>query len=429
VIGVHVLEASRRRDAAAEPPPLPVVEWVLLGAVAVGCFVLDLNLRSAGAPTALPLATLTWAVVGAVWVVPALRGLLGPAVRRTRDGVPLVWFAAWFAVGAASAPWSVHPARTLTVVLVSAIPFLGAWTVVTEFGWERFARAASVGLAAFLSLGLFRDLVQLGHGTELGQVLTGEVRMAGLSYSPTDLGRTAAFAAVLGVVAAFATAGWERLFHLGAVSVAVAAQVSTNTRIITGAMVLMAVVALSRRRPRLRIGLLAASAVVVCLAALDPGRVVDVVAREGEPDQHVIEVGGRSPVWGVAIDIWSESPVIGHGWASNEMLFAEAWIRDELPFDAVTAHNAVLGVLVETGVLGLSVLIAAVVATWRRLHGRWVPALVLGLVVVTGITEATLVRPGLVFAVLGAIAAVATKERAGTSPPTVRASGASDGAR
>ncbi len=70
-------------------------------------------------------------------------------------------------------------------------------------------------------------------------------------------------------------------------------------------------------------------------------------------DRGVVESGfstGRSEIWGEALDLVADRPVLGHGYRTSETLLA----------GDLTTHNLPLSFLVETGVLGLLAFLALV---------------------------------------------------------------------
>jgi O-antigen ligase len=109
----------------------------------------------------------------------------------------------------------------------------------------------------------------------------------------------------------------------------------------------------------------------------------------------------RTDIWSASVDVIGDSPWIGYGWNG-------AWVEPnveptvtlnrETGFEAGHAHNVVLEMLLEGGVVGLGLYLAFFgsvgVAAWRALRthpdiARWV-ILFLAIQVVVGISEVTL---------------------------------------
>ncbi len=196
------------------------------------------------------------------------------------------------------------------------------------------------------------------------------------------------------------------VFTLRSRVLGVAALVASGTRLVAFALLCVGVVALARRRPALGLVLVAAIAAAVLAVSVDPQGFVQLLSRPGERPAHVLEFAGRTPIWSAAMELWSERPLLGYGWAANEVSFVEAFARDAIGFNAYTAHNLGIGVLIDLGALGLALLVLGLVAVWRHTRTHADARLVLLLVLVTGTIEATFSRPALVMVLLGAVAAV-----------------------
>jgi O-antigen ligase len=64
---------------------------------------------------------------------------------------------------------------------------------------------------------------------------------------------------------------------------------------------------------------------------------------------------GRTQLWSHAVDQWHSSPVFGVGWSGYQY----AWVDDGLYVVSVGAHNVLLQLLAETGVVGVAIFLMA----------------------------------------------------------------------
>ncbi|MGE4086183.1 MAG: O-antigen ligase family protein [Vicinamibacterales bacterium] len=374
-----------------------------------GLFLLNVDLGATGLPARLPLASVGWLALAACWA-PVLWLRTQP---RSRPPVPTTpgascCFATLAALALASSLWSVHPARTAVVAGVSIGAFGGAAVLTTRLGWPAVVRLASAAVGAFLLAGLVRDAVAGPLLRDPIGSFSGRHRLAGLSFSATDLGRIAAFGVLFAVLAARQRGGAPRAAHAMVAAVAVLALATSGTRLIAVSLGVLAAVLLLRRRSASGLAAAAVLAVAVLAAASRPDAVIGLIGRPGESEDHVLDLAGRTPIWGAAERAWAERPLLGHGWGANEVVLQEALYRDELRFSAYTAHNLLLGVLVDGGLVAAALLVAGLAALVRGLHGHGEAMLTLLLVVLTGTLEATFSRPALVIAVVGMLTAAAT---------------------
>jgi|EndMetStandDraft_8_1072994.scaffolds.fasta_scaffold52623_2 exopolysaccharide production protein ExoQ len=109
----------------------------------------------------------------------------------------------------------------------------------------------------------------------------------------------------------------------------------------------------------------------------------------------------RTDIWAASTNAIGESPWIGYGWNGvwvEPNVEPTVTLNREIGFEAGHAHNVVLEMLLEGGVIGLSLYLAVFgsvgIAAWRamRTHpdiARWV-LLILACQVVVGVSEVTL---------------------------------------
>jgi O-antigen ligase/Flp pilus assembly protein TadD len=111
------------------------------------------------------------------------------------------------------------------------------------------------------------------------------------------------------------------------------------------------------RRSRAR----TAGAVVLSAVAL-AGAVLGtyaILGRQASRTYHAPVASARSEIWGPAVQIIRDSPIVGHGVGAFVVRFAEA-TRIPPGFSTNHAHNLILQILAETGAVGLLLALAAV---------------------------------------------------------------------
>jgi len=110
----------------------------------------------------------------------------------------------------------------------------------------------------------------------------------------------------------------------------------------------------------------AAAGLVLALAVAALGAYA-LLARQASRTYHVPVASARSEIWGPAVQIIEDAPILGHGVGGFVVRFAQA---TNIPpgFSTNHAHNLVLQILAETGVVGLML---ALTAGALGLWGLW----------------------------------------------------------
>jgi O-antigen ligase len=105
---------------------------------------------------------------------------------------------------------------------------------------------------------------------------------------------------------------------------------------------------------------------VTGLAAYTLGDVLLVgLARSGSAEE-ILSLTGRTVIWNVTLELWSEHPFLGLGFGSSVPILGE-----NLPLWAVgNTHNMYLEVLVSSGLIGLCLMVASLAMTIKRAVGR-----------------------------------------------------------
>lgn len=360
-----------------------------------------------------------------VWVLPVVVLLTS---SRTLHGSlwsgPQRLASAWLLWGVASALWSISPTQSIVQgVSVASLWLVSHWFV-RRHGWTSFLRVTVLAGSAFLVLGLVWDLAGLAPADSSSST---EGRLTGLTFGATNLGRYAALTALLAVALAQRDRGGRRIAAV-ALPVTLVALLASGTR--TSLVVLLAVGILAVGRSRGRAAARQAGvAAVGLLLALWPVLITGATttARLGDTST-VSSLNGRDQIFSVAVELWSQRPLLGWGMGTNTALWDEAARSGMLSWRAFTAHNTMLDLAVSLGLIGV-VLFAAALWTALVRAGRaddpW-PWLLILATVGLGLTEATVHRPGFTLVVLGgavatvvadrgAVSAVAASRRAGSS--------------
>lgn len=145
-------------------------------------------------------------------------------------------------------------------------------------------------------------------------------------------------------------------------SVATAVMTQSRTPVLAFAVALVVVLVASRR-----FGLLLASAfggLVVLLSSY--GLVFFEFMRRGQTSSELASLTGRVGYWQASIEAIAEQPLAGHGANVGARFALQAAFGND---NISTAHNTVIEVLLDTGIIGLAIFLVAVVVMVLRLFG------------------------------------------------------------
>lgn len=208
----------------------------------------------------------------------------------------------------------------------------------------------SIGLAATGDVGQGRARGTLAHPNTAATLFAFCVPLAvWLQLSS----RTAVFRrAAVGLVPLFAGA----LIFTGGIGGLIQAGVSV-----------LVLAALMPLRPRVRVGAVAAAALLAIAFVASPmgaSRVAELattqnpaaIAQSGVPSNSL---DWRFYNWSVYLDLWRDRPVLGSGLGTTQELLT--------PLGGLSTHSDIIRTLVETGVVGLVVLLTAIGALLRKL--------------------------------------------------------------
>jgi O-antigen ligase len=353
-------------------PPFGVAVWMGLS------FVADLG----GIQTGLTAATPVFALV-------ALATLAGRARRRdiVRGRAWWLLFAAMLGWSVLSLGWAARPgaasellgqwARTAVLVLVVAV------TVRTP----RDARVVLAGLVAGPVLSVAVGFAYGGLGDTSAPVTTAtavEGRLVGGVGDPNFLAAGIVAAIVLAAVARshVRAARWPLAATIGVLVVGLMATQSRGGALAAAVAWIAALAVMRGRRRGILVGGLLAVALAGAYVAANPAA-LDRLTSAGD------EGNGRTELWTVAWRVARDHPLVGVG-LDNFRVYAPEYVRRpgglryvELIADRPhVVHDTYLEALVETGVVGLGLLLAVlgvgVRETWsaaRRFERRGEPEL------------------------------------------------------
>jgi O-Antigen ligase len=369
-----------------------------------------------------------WVMLGALCLVSVAAALL-----VARGGLPLLAYALPFGlllVAYVSAGWSVDPSLTARrATAFAALLVTGAALASVAAARPEVERAVLLGIllgATALALGGLAVLA-FAHGDAVQAADTqSPARYQGLGGNPN----TAAMLLALGVPLALclvleARRIAVRLAAAAALALLAGSVVASGSRgaliaALVGALVLVATVARGRRRLVLVAATAAAFGLGVWITQL-PKPLPRPVHRAAsstpprpvfEPNAERVlplsqEIGaengahpsirrrlfgssGRSQAWAGALHAWERRPVAGYGFGTEERAFVDRYYF----FDAGLPENSYIGTLLQLGVVGLALLVAA--ALWAlarfRLSPRAAALLAGGLVL--GVTQSYLFAVG-----------------------------------
>src|SRR5438105_376513 len=329
---------------------------------------------------------LAWLVAALLVILPlahvsALRNLLSLAVAllitvilmRERRLPPLpAWpMAAWIALGAASALWSVDPAATLRGVLYDMLlpagVFLAAWRVAAnDRAFDRVRWAAAGGV---LCLGI---IVALAFATvRPTAMLLPDAGEPNITYYWPGVGVSSTFGALIVPFALFTIASVRRAErYAGAMILAVVVAVATvsQNRIVWPTLLLSCAAFIAWLWPVLAAAPRRIAAGVLCVAAVAAWGAFDYASGE----RH-LELGRdlRLQAWREWTGIALQEPLLGHGFGRSLLRReGERGVSQELrqrePHYLSHGHNLFLDVAVQLGILGLAIYLALLGALLRE---------------------------------------------------------------
>lgn len=218
----------------------------------------------------------------------------------------------------------------------------------------------------------------------------GEIgRMKGLTGSANGIGFIAAFAAALAILY-YRSFGWfGRCTAIALVPMALFCLVASNNRssmIALAAAVWFGFVFRKNTGPKLlftiTLGMIGLTALVFFA-----DEIFAALSRSGNAEE-ITSVTGRSAIWSVVIEMWSQKPIFGYGYTSALAILP---LDPRLFHVAAHAHNMYLELLFAGGVVLLGLFLYALWQTFRQVvrNGAVEEAALLVFFMLRGLTEAT----------------------------------------
>jgi O-antigen ligase len=264
--------------------------------------------------------------------------------------------------GIASAAWSAIPPLSLGTACGELAVFLLAMTATARLGIRGTLQAVAWGLGVHLVLAVTTMLLapQLAFWVSWdGSV----VRLKGLTHHPYEL----ADVSNLFMLCAIVLYGQRGLLNANVLLRCALAFPLVVLSDVRTALLALALAILSRWRARI-VGLTAVAAIALLIvgSTLVIPRMSEAIgsllSRSGEASE-ALTLTGRTNIWGHAIDLFSERPLLGWGYNVTRVLYGEvAQYADPSAQTPPHAHNTVLQSLVTLGILGTIPLIIVLVA-------------------------------------------------------------------
>ena len=329
-----------------------------------------LSVDEAGADNFVRLAFLSLGILVIVFVGARYRFAF---VRELRAGVLGVFslFALW---GLASTVWSVSPASTLykssEYCAMLALFALSASLISTTFGNPRSRLLALKGVFDWNWLLVFLLIVSVylgiliwpeyailrGYRDEVG-VLGFSIQGALPGLSANAVGTLGAVMGIVVLVRMLLNPG-SRAVYAPVLVLSLLTMVLTQSRSPILAFLLAAVVVLVVNR---RLGLLTMSGALLAVALLAQyGQLAYEFLRRGQSEQSLTTLTGRLQFWQASFEAIGEKPLAG--WGANAG--GRYVLQNVLGEDRSTVHSSWVEVLLDTGAVGLVLLLVGTIATW-----------------------------------------------------------------
>ncbi len=307
-------------------------------------------------------------ILRVMWV-PVYAIVLGLAITRLRDILTLALrmplLSLLVVLSLVSLVWSIDPALTFRRAIACGFTTLFAYYLVVRFEPMQLLKLlGSVWIivavmsfgAGLLTPGFGRD-----HELHIGA-------WQGFYYEKNSLGGHMARAALIfAILVAFDAA--HRRFWAAALLLAGALVIlSTSATALLALLIALATVGLGTLMQRgsvFAIAIIWAGAVALgsfaLILVIAPELLLDALGKDPS-------LTGRTYIWEALTQLISEKPVLGYGYGAFWDVESEPanWVRSVVEWDAPTAHNSWLEVLLALGSVGLAVFACSLVAILAR---------------------------------------------------------------
>lgn len=332
-------------------------------------------------------------------------------VRRIRIG-GFVTILLYAVLAFCTAAWSLNPVQTVRSAVIFASFVLATVSIAPVLG-QRTGLAILLHLLALVviasaALALVVPSIGQHAATDALQAVHAG-RWRGIFIHKNHLGAYAAYAVIL-LFGFSHGAGGPRLYWLAAKCAAVACLVMAGSATAVAAAAVMSGAYLYLRGASgRRLSAIFAHLLLIVPALLAAGSLVSLIVELTGRD---LSLTGRTEIWDVAIDAWLEQPWFGYGFGTANVTVLKDRLMAELFSAAVDAHSGYLETLLDSGVIGLALLVAAILQSFgiclRRAYaadaGTRAPALAFGVVLIGACVMAVAeVNPFRVFGYTGFI--------------------------
>lgn len=290
--------------------------------------------------------------------------------------------------------WGVSQLRVSTSAPLVAVAGLAVWIPVSVTAAELLDPAVVVASRYLMFFTLFFLVLQAVDGdrrraellVDAGVAAAGLAALLGLvSFFTSAPGRASGplkdpndFGFLLATVVPLALVRLQgavnrttRGVSLVALPLMLAAVLTTFSRSALVGLAVAGAWALGTGRARLRWGVLAVAGLVVIGAvsyAVQPEKIESSFAQKEYIGQANVE--SRLRFWGVALEMWQTSPLLGVGPGNYQGRFTEFQPFFET-LGSPVAHNAYFSVLAELGLVGLVLFVVFLALSWRHLRRRF----------------------------------------------------------
>ncbi len=319
----------------------------------------------------------------------AAAGLLKAGLQR-RSPALLIW-CAFLAYMMTTSLLTATPALALVETGSNLAAFLLLYGMALLMGRGNLVKAmiASCFILCLLSLAAYGAMPSLGRMSDwVNGAFVPTWRLQGVFGTANAAGGAAA----IGIIMTLLLAGSHenRWFCLALLATFAACLALSNNRMaMAGLAAALLYASWVRGDQALKLGGLALAAGLVILAYLGFGdALLELLSRSGSSDE-ITSGTGRTRIWAVVLQLWSEQPLLGYGAGSAKYILP----KDPLLFSAAAhAHNLFLNVLFSGGAVGLLLFLGALGTALRQAAGRRDHGTIALLIffMVYGITEPTI---------------------------------------
>lgn len=308
--------------------------------------------------------------------------------RRRSTRLFLGLFAAYWLPALLASVDAVEPSRSWQSVL-AFLRFLPVGLfVIHHLADERQRRLLWAASAALVMMWCVDALIQVGFGVNLLGMPMSSDRLNGV-FGETNIKLGHVLAVLSPLPLEYARRFLPKPFFLATMLLLLAVIVIVSTRaawLMFGLVLLAYVYLYARGRPRrwLKASVVLLTAASLAMAAgyqLSPALAErldrSLLLLEGDAESVDRALGWRLPIWRTALKMAADHPVNGVGPRGFRYAYPDyagtddRWLRGGQETGAAHAHQVILEVVTETGLLGLAGLAAALVLAWR--HWRSLP--------------------------------------------------------